>query len=316
MASILAHQFVKQGNQVRLITHTPCSEPPQYPFEVHRNPGHRAYFRHTAWCDAYLHIQLSLKGLFPLLILPRPLFISHQTWTTGASWKESLKRKIFGKATNIAISKAVAAHLKAPSHIVFNTYQSDIFKKTNLAKRQKELVFLGRLVSIKGADLLIQALHILKKHHKLTPKLTIVGFGEDEPKLRQQVADSGLSETIRFVGQKTGENLAQELNQHQIIVVPSRWAEPFGIVALEGMACGCVPIVSEQGGLPDAIGKCGLTFENNNAQKLAEAIRKLLTQTDLLKNFSGKTQEHIKNYSPENIAKQYLRVFEKTIAKK
>ena len=69
-----------------------------------------------------------------------------------------------------------------------------------------------------------------------------------------------LAENVSFVGPKSGDGLAEILNQHQILVVPSRWAEPFGIVAVEGIACGCVVVGSVAGGLPEAIGGCGVNF--------------------------------------------------------
>lgn len=315
IASILAHEFVKQGHEVKLITHTPSSEENNFPFEIIRKPSFTKYLKLTFWSNLYFHIQISLKGYYPLLLIPRPLAISHQTWTLDQSWKGKIKRKIFNKSINICNSNAVANHLDTKTHVVFNTYQSEIFKNTNKEDRTKELVFLGRLVSDKGADLLIEALSILKKDG-LTPKLTIVGLGEDEEKLKKQVDDLNLKESIIFVGTKTGHELAEILNQHQIMVVPSRWAEPFGIVALEGMACGCLPIVSEQGGLPDAIGNCGITFPNGNAEKLAEAIKKLVLDENLQKSFHEKMIKHLENYSPENIAKSYLDIFKKQIKNK
>ena len=61
--------------------------------------------------------------------------------------------------------------------------------------------------------------------------------------------------------------MVEELNRHEIMVVPSRWNELFGVVALEGMACGCAMLVSDGGGLPDAVGYAG--------HNLKELIKKI-----------------------------------------
>ena len=53
------------------------------------------------------------------------------------------------------------------------------------------------------------------------------------------------------------------------MVIPSRCAEPFGLVALGGIASGCAIVASDQGGLPDAEGPCGLYFPNRTAKALA-----------------------------------------------
>src|SRR2546423_11563028 len=110
--------------------------------------------------------------------------------------------------------------------------------------RNKELVFLGRLVSDKGADLLLMSLAKLKAQG-LTPKLTVIGTGPEECSLKQQSVRFGIDGQVSFVGAKIETDLAQLLNEHQIMVVPSRWQEPFGIVALEGIACGCIVVGSE-----------------------------------------------------------------------
>jgi len=79
--------------------------------------------------------------------------------------------------------------------------------------------------------------------------LTIIGSGPEEYSLRKLADDIGITGQVSFLGVKRGEESARLLNQHEILVIPSRWEEPFGIVSLEGIACGCVVIGSEGGGL-------------------------------------------------------------------
>ena len=83
---------------------------------------------------------------------------------------------------------------------------------------------------------------------------------------------------MRFAGYVQGEDLARLLNGHRVLVVPSRWAEPFGLVGLLGVSCGCFVIASETGGLGEAIGPGGVMVPNGNAARLAEEIERGLAR--------------------------------------
>ncbi len=178
--------------------------------------------------------------------------------------------------------------------------------------RDKDLVFLGRLVSDKGADLLLDALANLKTRG-LAPRLTIIGRGPEEPNLRRQAAELGITDQVEFAGLQTGEDLARALNAHKILVVPSRWQEPFGIVALEGIACGCVVIGSEGGGLKDAIGPCGVTFPNGDVERLADALASLLAHPERLADYRASAASHLARHKKADVARAYLEVFDAAI---
>ena len=83
------------------------------------------------------------------------------------------------------------------------------------------------------------------------------------------------------MGVKRGVELARFIARHRIMVVPSRWVETFGIVALEGIACGCVVVGTDRGGLPEAIGTCGITVPAANGKALAEGMKSLLENDGL-----------------------------------
>src|SRR5205807_8485123 len=188
-----------------------------------------------------------------------------------------------------------------------------VFRLARNVARDKNFIFVGRLVSDKGADLLLQALKLLQ-NDGLTPDLTIVGSGPEEQNLRQLAVELGLDRQVTFAGQKSGAALAEFLNRHRILVVPSRWAEPFGVVALEGIACGCVVVGSENGGLKEAIGPCGLMFENGNVHALAAQLKRLLNDRNLQASLREPAAEHLAKFQSDAIATAYLRVMRKMIA--
>src|ERR1041384_1665815 len=179
--------------------------------------------------------------------------------------------------------------------------------------RDKDLVFVGGLVSDKGVDLLLSALKSLQNEN-FHPNLTIVGSGPEESNLRKLTDELSLDRQVTFSVQQFGNALAEILNQHRFLIVPSRWAEPFGIVALEGIACGCVIVGSEKGGLKEAIGPCGLTFENGNVSELAAQLKRLLSEPDLIAKFREGANEHLAKFQPDQVAAAYLRLMRKIAA--
>ena len=314
---MLAEEFRAAGHEVRVITQTPGGGD-HHPFPVIRKPGIKELLREIKWSDVVFHNNISLRTLWPLLFIRRPWVVVHHIWVEnkgrfGAA-KVWLKKLAFQTArANIAISKAIAGELPVPSTVIPNPYREEVFRVCPEIPRDRDLVFVGRLVSAKGVDILIEALARLKGDG-LAPGLTIVGAGPEEAALRRQVERHGLTEQVSFAGVKTGAQLAQLLNQHQILVVPSRWDEPFGIVALEGIACGCVVAGSERGGLKDAVGACGVTFPNGDVSALQAALRELLRNPAELAKFRANAAAHLAHHSPKTVARSYLRVIESALS--
>lgn len=314
--STLAHEFTYQGHEVKLISQTPGTDSKNFPFEVIRKPSLKQVLKLIDWCDVYFQGCISLKGLYPLIFVPRPLIITHQAWyqrvNGNLGWQDYLKKFFTHFATNISVSHALAATIPAPSSVIPNSYREDIFYEIPEISRNQELVFLGRLVSDKGANLLLEAVAQLKSMG-LSPQLTIIGSGPEEPKLRQQAKDLKMIEQVSFVGVKVEHELTQLLNYHQIMVVPSIWNEPFGIVALEGIACGCVVVGSEGGGLKDVIGTCGVTFPNGDVHALTQILFNLLQNPEQLATYRANSQSHLLRHHKSTIAKAYLEVIEAAI---
>jgi len=94
------------------------------------------------------------------------------------------------------------------------------------------------------------------------------------------------------------------------MAVPSRWAEPFGIVALEGIACGCAVVGTALGGLPEAIGPCGITVPNGDSSAMGQALRSLLDDDGLCADYRSSAIVHLARHSRSEVARSYLRVLE------
>ncbi len=319
VARVLADEFTALGHQVVVVTQSPrpdgeALDKAEFAYPVVRCPGRKELLKLVRWSEVYFQNNISLRTLWPLLIANRPWIVSHQTWLTRVNgrtgWEDILKKQLIRFGAPIAISRAVAAPLPVPATLIGNPYQDKLFRLLPDVERAKDIVFLARLVSDKGGDLTLEALARMRLHG-LTPRLTVVGDGPERATLEAMAQRLGVASQVTFLGIQTGETLVRILNEHRIMVVPSLLAEPFGVVALEGIACGCTIVGSEGGGLPDAIGPCGVLFPNGDADALADQLGRVLIDGDLRDRLRAGAAEHLAAHSPQRIAAKYLEMFEK-----
>ena len=317
VSKILADKFAAAGNDVHVITQSPGEHSAGANYRLTRRPSLAEIFRLLGCCDVFFQNNISLRSLIPALILRKRTIIVHQTWLQnvrgGTGWQNHLKQALLRFVVNVAISEAVADRLNAGSIVIGNPYDETIFRLIPNVARDKPMIFVGRLVSDKGVDLLLRALQILKRDG-MSSALTIVGTGPEEANLRKLATELGLEAQVTFAGKKSGVELAQFLNQYLILVVPSRWAEPFGVVAVEGIACGCAVIGSQDGGLKEAIGGCGLTFENGNVNQLAAQLERLIKGPDARTTLLRNADQHLMRFESSKVAAAYLDLMKKMTA--
>lgn len=316
VSAILVEQFADAGHHVTIVTETAGPEKHEGLF-VLRRPGLRRLLPVIRSADVVFQNNISLRVLLPALVLRKPVVVLHQTWLRGADgglhWNDRLKRLALPFVTNAAISRAVAADLDVRCEIIPNPFRTDVFRVTNSGPRPRTLVFVGRLVSDKGADLLLEALAALHRDG-LEVDLTIVGEGPERPVLEALSRELNLDHCVTFAGIRQGEELGRLLNEHQIMVVPSRWPEPFGVVALEGLASGCVVIGSAEGGLAEAIGPAGITFPNGRADLLAAAVRRVLYEPGLAETLRQAAEGHLPAFSSQLVARRHLELMESVVS--
>jgi glycogen(starch) synthase len=312
-SAILVQEFAAAGHQLELVTATRGESGNEADYSVTRRPSLLALLRLLRWCDVLFQNNISLRYLIPALLLQKRAIVIHQTWIRNTRGQIDLiarfKRMLLGAVANVAISRAVAEDIVRDCIIIPNPYRDQLFRLLPETPRDKTLVFVGRLVSDKGVDLLLRALGLLRCEG-LEPDLTVVGDGAEAENLSALSRELALQYQVSFVGQKTGEELVRLLNQHRIMVIPSRWPEPFGVVALEGIACGCAVIGSAAGGLKEAIGPCGITFENGNERSLADALKRILHDRALEDSLRRPAPKHLAKFKAQEIAHKHLQLVE------
>jgi len=151
------------------------------------------------------------------------------------------------------------------------------------------VLFAGRLESYKGVHVLIEAL----KYLPATIQIKIVGVGPDEARLKMIV---GKEKRVEFLGFVPGNELWKMMAQAAVVVVPSIWNEPYGLVALEAMCQGTPIIVAKSGGLPEIIGdsEAGIAVPAGDAKALARAISSIVAHPDRAKTMGKAARERAK----------------------
>ena len=141
---------------------------------------------------------------------------------------------------------------------------------------EKIIFFVGRLVNEKGAQVLLDAMPKILAHYS-NVKLVIAGKGPQLEYLREKAKLLGINEKVFFTGYISDDNLSKLYKCIDIAVTPSLY-EPFGIVALEGMAAHIPVVVSDAGGISEIVqhGVNGMKAYAGNSDSLADSILEIL----------------------------------------
>ena len=133
------------------------------------------------------------------------------------------------------------------------------------AERNQGVLFIGRISAEKGADLAAAAAA------KAGVPITFVGEGAEMDRVRQINPDAQL------LGRLDRKGVAAALSRSRMAVMPSRWSEPFGLVALEAVGSGVPVIVSDRALVGGEIQQAGfgVAIDTNNIDAFAQSIARL-----------------------------------------
>ena len=181
------------------------------------------------------------------------------------------------------------------------------------------LLFVGRLVPYKGADIVIEAVSRL---NKVIPqfRLTIVGDGSERENLERQAQELGVSSIVSFTGWVSQKSTLEFYTKADIFCFPSI-REFGGAVVLEAMACGLPCIVADNGGIAEYVTqetgfKLAPTSTENLIQGLVDKIKILRENEELRKSMSVKAVERAKKFAWRQKAVEIKKIYEKVIEEK
>ncbi|MEA2645041.1 MAG: glycogen synthase [Chloroflexota bacterium] len=147
------------------------------------------------------------------------------------------------------------------------------------------LLYIGRIEPRKGVHTAVEALPLLAAAG-VPAELTIVGWAGDRyaEELRAVAARLGVAKSLRWREPVHRDAVADVYAAHDVLVFPTIWSEPFGLVPLEAMAAGCLVVGTGTGGSGDHVrdGETALRFAPEDAAGLAAAVARLVADPGLV----------------------------------
>lgn len=182
-----------------------------------------------------------------------------------------------GSATMLNDARQVVPKISDRSSVVHWGLPTPAVEPAPLPTEEPRVLCLGRLVDDKGFDLAITAFASLIDRYPQA-RLIIAGDGPARSALMQQAFDLGLAQAVKFTGKVPVKDMPELFNKATIVVMPSRWREGFGLVALEAAQMARPVVAARAGGLSEAVAheRTGLLVEEEDSAALAKAIAFLL----------------------------------------
>jgi glycosyltransferase involved in cell wall biosynthesis len=183
--------------------------------------------------------------------------------------------------------------------------------------------YVGRFVPEKGILTLIKAVSGLKDKRW---KLLLLGRGELQTKIIEEMAQAGLKERLILVESVPHTQVPHYLNLMNTLVLPSEttyefktmsatgWKEQFGHVLIEAMACKVPVIGSNSGEIPHVIGDAGLIFPEKDEIALQNCLTQMIEKADLAQDLGEKGYQRVMDkYTNKALAKELLNFYKQII---
>jgi glycogen(starch) synthase len=180
---------------------------------------------------------------------------------------------------------------------------------------EKLILLVGRLVYEKGFHLAFEALpQVIRRLGNV--RFVVCGTGTAEADLKTQARQLGLTKRGTFLGWTGDDTLHSLYRVADLCVIPSIY-EPFGLVALEAMASGCLTLVADTGGLREVVpedGTAGLRFRARDPRSLGRMIEKMLTDENLRQRLVTEAREHVLKFDWTEVAAETAHVYDELVA--
>lgn len=250
------------------------------------------------------------------------IFTWHEVW--GDYWYEYMGKPGFaGKMIEMMVSKLASENIAVSGMtkngmellgvknicIVPNGIDGKFISGIKPSIHKCDIIFVGRLIKEKNADVLIKAIGHAKKTMPGI-KCHIIGDGPEKEKLSQLVSGCGLENNVRFFGFMDHTEVIAFIKSSKALVLPSG-REGFGMVVIEAFSCG-VPVVTVRSPRNAAIElvneKTGFVV-GLDARELGETICVLMKDAELRKEMSSAALEMAKAYDWDKISAQLMYVY-------
>jgi len=185
------------------------------------------------------------------------------------------------------------------------------------------ILFVGRIVPLKGIEKLLMAIPYIIKKQRL--KLAVIGGDEhsqaEVERLKSLSRSLNINDSVAFLGLVKQDILPYFYSAANVCVVPSYY-ESFGLVALESLACGTPVVATRVGGMKSIIrqGETGYVVEDNTPQRLADKIALLLSTSkpdeEVTRSIRATVTQFCWSNIAESIGKEYEMVLRNYVSKR
>lgn len=217
---------------------------------------------------------------------PAPTLVAlHTDLTRTGGFGNTFQRAIDQAAWVTAVSastlkdiRAMFPQIRDKSSVIYNGIATDGIEPTPLPEGAPRLLCIGRLVVFKGFDVALDAFALARPSIPAA-HLTIAGDGPERDALERRARRLGLGDSVTFAGWVGRDAIYDLIGQSTVVVMPSRFREPFGMVAVEAALMGRPIIASRVGGLPEVVidGETGVLVEKDDPPELARRLVELFS---------------------------------------
>jgi glycosyltransferase involved in cell wall biosynthesis len=163
----------------------------------------------------------------------------------------------------------------------------------------RKLLYVGQIIPQKGVHTAITAFALLSKEKEASEfTLTVAGGGQNpeyERMVREMPVRLGIAERVEFLGRVPRADLPRIYAEHDVLVFPSEWEEPFAITPLEAMAAGLVVVGTTTGGSGELFRnrETAMTFAAGDHADCARAIRETCGNPELYETMSDRCRKEV-----------------------
>lgn len=199
---------------------------------------------------------------------------------------------------------------KRVSVLPYCVLSEDLARRSVKPVRKKNILFIGRGIKTKGLMALLKAFFLLRNREAT---LSVLGEGPILEKAKKYAAKLRIGSGVKFVGWVKHDSLADYYQKCSLLVVPSLWPEPFGLVGLEAMFFKKPVVAFDVGGIPDWLedGKTGFLVEKGNIKSLAKRIDLLLSDFKLASAMGKEGYKRVKeNFTAQTHVEKLIKIYE------
>jgi len=282
--------------------------------------------------QSFIAALVAKKKKIPLFVSDQGGLTTHPDLQTRNVWTRILYkiqspmiRFVIGQAKKIIVAneyeKKIFSKLADENKIEvvrnginLENMKSSVDFKKKYAINHDYFLFLGRFHKVKGIDILLKAMQLIKNHHLMSDvKLVIMGvdFGFEDEMLKM-IKEMNLDNIVKVIKNPPREDVIAAYKESEFLVLPSRW-ELSPLTPLEGFAFKKPTISTKAHGIPYTLddGKNSILVESENFNELGDKIVELLNDKTKCKELGMNGYEHVhKTCNSQEMVRHMLRIYE------